>query len=102
MPSKPAASATRAARAKSSTISSSWARVAPRTHPMAGRLNRGEGATVRCRERALPTRPAWPSWAATAAPWAWTASVRRRRSGTRSLVKTSVWGLTRPPLDTAQ
>ena len=70
------------------------------------RAHGGEAARGRERgarfERALATGPAWPIWAATAAPSAWTASVRRRRPGTVAWSSSRQCRSVRPSGDTAR
>ena len=53
-------------------------------------------------ERALATGPAWPIWAAAAAPSACTASVRRRNPGTVSSLSSRQWRSVRPSGETAR
>ena len=53
-------------------------------------------------ERALATGPAWPIWAAAAAPSPCTASVRRRRPGSVSSLSNTQWRSVRPSGDTAR
>ena len=53
-------------------------------------------------ERALATGPAWPIWAAAAAPSACTASVSRRSPGTVSSLSSRQWRSVRPSGETAR
>ena len=70
-----------------------------RAHGREAARGRERGARF---ERALATGPAWPIWAATAAPSAWTASVRRRRPGTVSLSSSRQCRSVRPSGATAR
>ena len=88
MASNPASTATRAAGRSRRRPRRARSSVAPRTRPIAGALNRVDGARrasfVRLR---VGDQPAWPICADASAPSAWTASVSRRRPGTRVSVE---------------
>ena len=84
MLSKPASTARAAARAKSPVIRSMSSSVAARTIDPSGVTVR-DGASAGARfDFGLATGPAWPIWAATAAPVRWTASVSRASPSTVS------------------